>query len=152
MALEHTLATGGTAGFPWGQNGSVRVDQVIDFKLNPLTAGGHAAMINVPAGSFVRVAYDVLRADTGASTRTFDLGDGADPDGYADGVDAKTTGKGSGHSTPLITPPATLAGTNVAFALGKYYPTAGVINLLAVQALTDGKIRVTALIDNINCG
>lgn len=152
MALEHTLAQGSDDAFPWGNNGAVRVVRDIDFTLNPLTAGGHAAMIYVPAGSFVRVAYEVLRADTGSSTRTFDIGDGADADGYADGVDAKTTGKGSGHSTPVITPPATLAGTNVAFALGKYYAAAGVINLLAVQALTDGKVRVSALIENVNCG
>ena len=153
MAETYNLASAdGIGAFPYGHNGTVRLDREIDFVNQPLTAGNHAVMFKVPAGCFARVAWEVLRADTGASTRTFDIGDAAVVDGYADGVDAKTTGKGCGASTVVITPPATLAGTNVAFALGKYYAAAGEIRLQAVENLATGKVRVSLLIQNVNAG
>lgn len=136
------LATGGTAALPYGAQAGVVVTKLIDCSETPLSAAAHE-IINVPAGTFVaKVSYNVLTADTGSSTRTFDIGDGADPDGWADGIDAKTLAHG-------VLAPALTEGTpntQIGFGIsGKFYATADTIDLTAVQALSDAVIEVKAL-------
>lgn len=136
------LAVGGTTSLPHGAQAGVVVTKRIDCSVTPLSAAAHE-IINVPAGTFVaKVSHRVISADTGASTRTFDIGDGTDPDGFADGVDAKTVGRG-------VLAPALAEGTpntQVGFGVsGKFYPTADTIDLTAVQALSDAVIEVKAL-------
>lgn len=136
------LAVGGTTALPYtGPVGSV-LSITIDCSETPLAAGVHEAM-NIPAGTWVaKVSYRVTTADTGASTRTFSLGDGADDDGYAVAVDAKTLATGSAAPALTEAAPNTVTG----YTLGKFYAAADTIDIKALQDLTDAVIEVRALV------
>ena len=103
---------------------------VFDASKRNLAAADTVAIIDVPAGTYVRdVFYEVLTAD---ATQTVNVGDGADPDGYVAAADVATAGNnGIGAG---------------ALAGGKYYGTADTIDLEvpATKALDTLKIRVVA--------
>ncbi len=135
------LTTGGTAALPYGAQAGVVVTALIDCAKTPLAAAAHE-IFNVPAGTFVaKVSYRVIKADTGSSTRTFDIGDGVDPDGFADGIDAKTIAHGA--MAPALTEGT--PNTPTGYSLGKFYAAADTIDLTPVQALSDAVIEVKAL-------
>lgn len=136
------LATGSNVALPYGAQPGVVLTKVIDCSETPLTAAAHE-IFNIPAGTFVaKVSYNVIKADTGASTRTFDIGDGDDADGYADGINAKTVARGSAAPTFVAGPPPAPVG----YTSGKFYAAADTIDLTAVQALSDAVIEVKALV------
>jgi hypothetical protein len=134
------LAVGGTTALPFGAPAGVVVTKRIDCSVTPLTAAVHE-ILNVPAGTLVaRVSVKVTKADTGSSTRTFDIGDGAAAAGYFSNVDAKTlahacTGLALTEGTP---------NTVTGFSNGKFYATADTIDLTADHALSDAIIEVKA--------
>lgn len=137
------LATGSSAALPHGAQAGVVLSATVDFAANPLTATNAHNILNIPAGTYVaKVTARVLSADTGTSTRTFDVGDGVDPDGFIDGADAKTVG--FNVMTPALTEgtPNTLIGFGVA---GKVYATADTIDITAGQDLVDAVVEVRAL-------
>lgn len=165
MALLTSVAAGvaGAAGFPWGPNGVTRVDAVIDFS-KALGAGGVAGavgmaaddilpVINVPAGSFVRCAVQVVTPTVHADARSIDVGDGADVDGYVDGADTKTAGRyANAQLLQNAAPGAQVAAdTVIGYSFGKYYATADTIDIKAITAIVTGIVRVSALIHDINC-
>lgn len=159
MATLTSVAEGAASGpLAFGKNGCVRVEKVVDFSA-ALGAGGVAGaigmsaadvlpVINVPAGSYVRCVCRVETASTDSSTRTIDIGDGSDPDGFVDGADMKTTGRY--HLAPALV--EATPNTIVGYSFGKYYAADDTIDLTAVQALTNGKVRISALIMDLNCG
>ena len=107
-------------------------------QLTALTSADVLEVIRVPANTLVtHVALNVTTAEGG--TLTVDVGDGADPDGYLDGVNANTTAAY-----------LTVAGTD-AFEAGKYYTAADTIDVkinnaadVAVMTLTAVMVDCTA--------
>lgn len=125
---------GGTAGYPAHLKGiGYRVTAVVDFSKDNYAAADILQLINVPAKTRVlSVAYNVDVVE--GAVQTFDLGDGADPDGYADGFDGNDLA-GGGDSDEIV------AGFP---APGKYYAAADTIDLIPVNAADAAKITVVA--------
>jgi hypothetical protein len=157
MALLTSVAAGGSVSPSFGKIGCTRISKTVNFA-DALGAGGVAGavgmsaadvlpVINVPAGAYVRCAVKVVTPSTDSSTRTIDVGDGTDPDGFVDGGDMKTAGR------YIVAPALVEAAPNtiVGYSFGKYYSAADTIDLTAVQALTNGIVRVDALIFDLNC-
>lgn len=160
MATLTSVAAGGASGAPaYGRVGVTKVEKTVNFA-DALGAGGVAGavgmsandilpVINVPAGAFVLCSVNVLAASTDSSTRTIDVGDGADVDGFVDGADMKTTGRYG--NTPATALTAATPDAVTGYSFGKYYAADDTIDIKAIQALTTGKVKVSALIFNLNC-
>ena len=99
--------------------------------LTALAATDVLEVIKVPANTLVtNVALNVTTAEGG--TLTIDVGDGDDPDGYLDGVNA--------NATAAYIP---VDGT-AAFAQGKYYTAADTIDVTTVNAADAAVMTLTA--------
>jgi hypothetical protein len=100
--------------------------------LTALTATDTLEVIKVPANTLVtNVVLNVTTAEGG--TLTIDVGDGADPDGFIDGVNANTTAA----YIPV-------AGT-AAYEQGKYYTAADTIDVTTVNAADAAVMTLTAV-------
>lgn len=100
--------------------------------LTALTAGDVLEVIRVPANTLVtNVALNVTTAEGG--TLTIDVGDGDNPDGYLDGVNANATAAY-----------LTVAGTD-AFEAGKFYTAADTIDVVTVNAADTAVMTLTAV-------
>ena len=100
--------------------------------LTALAAGDVLEVIKVPANTLVtHVALNVTTAEGG--TLTVDVGDGDNPDGYLDGVNANATAAY-----------LTVAGTD-AFEAGKYYTAADTIDVTTVNAADTAVMKLTAV-------
>ena len=89
-------------------------------------------VIKVPANTLVtNVALNVTTAEGG--TLTIDVGDGDDPDGFLDGVNA--------NATAAYLP---VAGT-AAYEQGKYYTAADTIDVTTVNAADAAVMTLTAI-------
>lgn len=100
--------------------------------LTALAATDTLEVIKVPANTLVtNVVLNVTTAEGG--TLTIDVGDGADPDGFIDGVNANTTAA----YIPV-------AGT-AAFEQGKYYTAADTIDVTTVNAADAAVMTLTAV-------
>lgn len=104
-----------------------------------LASGDVVQAISLPAKSLVlHVGVDVLTAGTGSLT--LDVGDGADADGYLDGVAADAVGSFASIHT-LST------GATVGLSAGKYYTAADTIDVTLVGYVPGAlKCRVWALV------
>lgn len=101
--------------------------------LTALTAGDVLEVIRVPANTLVtNVALNVTTAEGG--TLTIDVGDGTDPDGYLDGVNANT-------AAAYITD----AGGAAALAHGKFYTAEDTIDVVTVNAADTAVMTLTAV-------
>lgn len=90
-------------------------------------------VIRVPANTYVtNVALNVTTAEGG--TLTVDVGDGADPDGYHDGV--------NGNAVAAY---ITDAGGATAFAHGKFYTAADTIDVTTVNAADTAVMTLTVV-------
>jgi hypothetical protein len=112
-----------------------------------LTSGDVLEVLRIPAKSQVlNVGVDVTKAEGG--TLTIDVGDGADPDGFLDGVNANTV---AGYSSSTVTlvegAPNTLS---PAFGFGKYYGAADTIDVTTVNAADVAVMRVWAIVADCN--
>lgn len=106
-----------------------------------LGAGDSLQVISLPAKTYVlRAGIDVTTAEGG--TLTLDLGDGADPDGYLDGVDGNVV---ASYASTLAVAEGT-PNTIVGFSNGKYYSAADTIDLVMVNATDTAVLRVWALV------
>lgn len=104
--------------------------------LTALTATDVLEVIRVPANTLVtNVALEVTTAEGG--TLTIDVGDGDDPDGFLDGVNA--------NATAAYIP---VAGT-AAYEQGKYYTSADTIDVTTVNAADTAVMKLTAIM--IDC-
>ena len=104
--------------------------------LTALAATDVLEVIRVPANTLVtNVALNVTTAEGG--TLTVDVGDGDDPDGYIDGVNA--------NATAAYIP---VAGT-AAYEQGKYYTAADTIDVVTVNAADTAVMMLTAVM--IDC-
>ncbi|HEX7116272.1 MAG TPA: hypothetical protein VF193_14185 [Steroidobacter sp.] len=117
---------------------------VFDATQKALAQNDVAELIDVHAGETVlRVDAQVLSADANAGT--FDVGDGADADGYLDGIDAQQVGYNA--MSPILAEgtPNSIAGYTAA---GKFYAADDTIDLVAlgVNGLTTAKIVLRALV------
>ena len=100
--------------------------------LTALTSADVLEVIRVPANTLVtNVALNVTTAEGG--TLTIDVGDGDDPDGYLDGVNA--------NAAAAYIP---VDGT-AAFAQGKYYTAADTIDVTTVNAADAAVMTLTAV-------
>ena len=100
--------------------------------LTALAAGDVLEVIKVPANTLVtHVALNVTTAEGG--TLTVDVGDGDNPDGYLDGVNANATAAY-----------LTVAGTD-AFEAGKFYTAADTIDVTTVNAADAAVMTLTAI-------
>lgn len=102
---------------------------VFDASKRNLAAADVAEVVNIPAGTYVtKVFVEVLVADD--ATHIFNVGDGADPDGYVAGAaaDALATSIGAG-----------------ALAGGKFYASADTIDVEAAvgDPLDTLKVRIS---------
>jgi hypothetical protein len=101
--------------------------------LTALTAGDVLEVIRVPANTLVtHVALNVTTAEGG--TLTIDVGDGTDPDGYIDGVNANT-------AAAYIND----AGGAAALAHGKFYTAADTIDVTTVNAADTAVMTLTVM-------
>ena len=115
------------------------VKRVLDCAKNNLGAGDVAQLIKVPAGCVVeRVRWAVTTVEGG--TLTFDIGDGADADGYIDGANGNALGSGASALALADGTPNTVVG----YSGGKYYAANDTIDLTAVNAADAAVIEVTA--------
>ena len=100
--------------------------------LTALTATDVLEVIKVPADTLVtNVILNVTTAEGG--TLTIDVGDGDDPDGFLDGVNA--------NATAAYLP---VAGT-AAYEQGKYYTAADTIDVTTVNAADAAVMTLTAI-------
>ena len=100
--------------------------------LTALAAADILEVIKVPANTLVtHVALNVTTAEGG--TLTVDVGDGDNPDGYLDGVNANATAAY-----------LTVAGTD-AFEAGKYYTAADTIDIVLNNAADAAVMKLTAV-------
>ena len=101
--------------------------------LTALAATDVLEVIRVPANTLVtHVALNVTTAEGG--TLTIDVGDGTDPDGYLDGVNANT-------AAAYITD----GGSAAALGHGKFYTAADTIDVTTVNAADTAVMTLTAV-------
>ena len=100
--------------------------------LTALAAADILEVIKIPAKTLVtHVALEVTTAEGG--TLTVDVGDGDNPDGYLDGVNANATAAY-----------LTVAGTD-AFEAGKFYTAADTIDIVLNNAADAAVMKLTAV-------
>jgi len=103
--------------------------------LTALAAGDVLEVIKVPANTLVSsVVLNVTTAEGG--TLTVDVGDGTDPDGYLDGVNANAA---AAYSL------APSAGTPTGYANGKYYTAEDTIDVVTVNAADTAVMSLTVV-------
>lgn len=103
--------------------------------LTALAAGDVLEVIKIPANTLVTsVALNVTTAEGG--TLTVDVGDGTDPDGYLDGVNANTAAAYSLNAA---------AGTPTGYAGGKFYTAADTIDVVTVNAADTAVMSLTVV-------
>lgn len=128
-----------------------RYEVVLDFAAIAAsrTAAGAAAIgagdgleaLAIPAKSLVlAVGADVTTAEGG--TLTLDVGDGTDPDGWLDGVNANTAASYCSAAALAEGAPNTFVG----YGAGKYYAAADTIDVITVNAADKAVVRVWALV------
>lgn len=111
-----------------------------------LTSGDVLEVLRIPAKTQVlAVGADVTKAEGG--TLTLDVGDGVDPDGFLDGVNANTV---AGYSSTTVTivegTPNTIS---PAFGFGKYYHAADTIDVVTVNAADNAVVTIWAIVADI---
>jgi len=111
-----------------------------------LTSGDVLEVLRIPAKTQVlAVGVDVTTAEGG--TLTLDVGDGTDPDGFLDGVNANTV---AGYSSTTVTivegTPNTIS---PALGFGKYYGAADTIDVTTVNAADAAVMTVWAIVANV---
>ena len=103
--------------------------------LTALAAGDVLEVVKIPANTLVLgVALNVTTAEGG--TLTIDVGDGTDPDGYLDGVNANTAAAYSLDAS---------AGTPTGYAGGKFYTAADTIDVVTVNAADTAVMSLTVV-------
>jgi len=99
-----------------------------------LAAADVMEVLAIPAKTFVIAAGIDITTASGV-TGTLDMGDGVDPDGYLDGVNANAVASASGAVAGLID--------------GKYYAAADTIDLTLLTAVPAAMVcRVWAVVAN----
>ena len=148
----------GSAGFHAKALNKVFVSEIImDFaaitaarlaaSATALGAGDILQALHVPAKTVVlKAGIEVVTAEGG--TMTLDLGDGADPDGYLDGVDGNATA-GTGYASALAVAEGT-PNTIVGYSNGKYYDAADTIDIVQVNAADTMELRIWALMVDVS--
>jgi hypothetical protein len=110
-----------------------------------LTSGDVLQALRLPAKTYVLAAgIDVTTAE--GATQTVDLGDGSDPDGFLDGVNANAV---ASYATSLVLTEAA-PNTVTGYSNGKYYSAADTIDVVFVNEPDTLVMRVWALV--ANCG
>jgi len=142
----------GSAGFhAAGLNKVHRVGVTLDFakitaarlaaSATALTSGDVIEAIPLPAKSLVlRVGLDVTTVEGG--TLTIDVGDGSDPDGFLDGVDANAVASYCSALALTEGTPNTITG----YSGGKYYSTADTLDVKIVNAADVAVMKLWALV------
>lgn len=147
---------GTTAGFPAKSHEKVHLLEVeLDWAAiaaarvaagqTAIGAGDGITALRIPAKTLVlAVGLDVTTAEGG--TLTVDVGDGADADGWLDGVDGNAVASYASALTLAEGTPNTITG----FSEGKYYSAADTIDVITVNAADAAVMRVWALCVNVS--
>jgi len=131
--------TNGT-NYPYDGSGKVYViENTLDFSVTSRTAADVLQVLNVNANTLVlECMVKVVTAEGG--TATFDLGDGDDPNGYADAVDANSAGE--------------LVQASGAYALetlgGRLYTAADTIDITLDHTVDAAKVTVKAVVVDVS--
>lgn len=138
--------TAGQANNPMaGAGGTFLVEQRLDFSETTLANADVAAAINVYPGWFVhRVVAEVETPEGGAAT--FDVGDGADPNGFIAAANANATGYTAQALTLTEAAPNTVTG----YSDGKLYTVADTIDLAGSTDLDGAVIVVRAVVTDFS--
>jgi len=113
----------------------------IDFSANNVASGDVVQALSIPAHTLVRGVYWRTLTAEGA-TCAASIGDGADPDGFAAGINLNTdTTEGFSSLALAEGTPNTVAG----YTAGKLYPAADTIDLVMGNAATAAKIMIKAV-------
>lgn len=124
--------------YPWLVSQTSRDFQhVVEVDLSQVASGSGSGagetndFYTTPPQCFID-QIDCVIVTAGGATLTLDVGDEADPDGWADGIN----GNGTANTRPAF------AGTEAYLAAkGKYYHTATKLRLTTVNANAVGKFR-----------
>lgn len=111
---------------------------VLSDAITDADTGTTVNAIEIPAGSFIPpygVSIVVVEAFSGG-TPSLDVGDEDDDDGWIDSVDITETTPATYSGTETNTPDDAVN--------GKYYATAGIIQVVVSASLTDGTAYVLA--------
>lgn len=110
-----------------------------------LTTTDILEVLQIPAKTMVlHVGLDVTKA--AGATLTVDVGDGADRDGYLDGVNANTI---ASYANPFVLAEGA-PNTVVGFGAGKYYAAADTIDVVFNNAPGAAIMRLWALVVDCN--
>lgn len=138
------VAKGGTVGAHYDRP---RIFATSITLTGPLLAADVYQAINVPAGTRVlHVVADVKSADTGAGTRTFNVGDGTTGGGFLSTVNAKSVAKSTSSLALTEGTPNTITG----YSGGKTYAAADTIDFTPLQDLADVVVTLTAVMLDLN--
>ncbi len=142
------LTVGGTTGAPAHLSGRIFTHFIeLDFATTNRASGDILQLFDIPAGSWVPlVGYQVVTAEGGVFT--FDIGlTGVDADGFIDGADGNTVGRGvSGPVTLAEAAPNTVVG----YSGGHFFSATDTIDLLLNNAADAAKVRVWAVVIDLN--
>lgn len=144
--IDLTTGTAGGRVLDVNPNAKI-VRKRVDFRTDGMGNGDTGQIIPVKAGTFVRaVGVHVLQLEGG--TLTVDIGDGADPDGYFDGINL--------NSATFIPRDYVLAeatpNTVVGYHGGKFYTADDTIDILANNAPDTAVIDVYFEMTECNVG
>jgi hypothetical protein len=120
-------------------HGFYTLEATVDFSETSRAANDVLQMLSIPAGTkVIDVTVDVETVEDGG---TFDVGDGADVDGYHDGIDATAAGITSLSLVMVEAAPNTILG----YTNGKEYTAADTIDIKVLgQTFDEAKIRIKA--------
>ena len=141
MAATIDLTKGGTSKISIAADGGMFILKYsLNFSETGRTAADTLQLFNIPAKTLVtHMQYDVITAEGG--TFTFDLGDGADPDGFIDGANGNSVGNGVNTLTLVEAAPPTILG----YGLGKYYSATDTLDILINDTVDTGVMVVRAI-------
>lgn len=133
--------TGTEVGGPQVNDGQgfYTLENTVDLSITSRAANDVLQMLSIPAGTkVIELTVDVEVVEDGG---TFDVGDGADIDGYHDGVDATALGITSLTLVMVEAAPNTILG----YTNGKEYTTADTIDIKVLgQTFDEAKLRIKA--------
>ena len=131
--------TNGT-NYPYDGSGKIFViENTLDFSATTRAAADVLQVLNINANTLVLECMSKIVTAEGG-TATFDLGDGDDPNGYADAVDANVAGE--------------LVQASGAYALetlgGRLYTAADTIDMTLDHELDAGKVTIRAVVIDVS--
>jgi hypothetical protein len=133
-----------SSGLPVGKPVKL-VSQIVDFSSTTHTSADVIQAIEVPANTLCLYAgFDILTADGAGNSGTLSLGDGADVDAFVTAQTVASVGLGV---TRAQAGASSMGTTSIGF---RVYAAADTIDLVVATGVIDAKIRVFAVLCDID--